>query len=863
MNIRRGFLALAAMILCVGFFSAPAMAAGCGGGAIDVEGDYIAEHTGDCELSSITAGGNVFVTATGKITIGDISAGGEVYLEAQGGNTQAGSITSANGGSIVIYSNGSTTTNSLESDAQLTLFQNGNVTINGTASFAWGMVAEGSGDINVTGAITGTGSGHIIQLSAFDLGHKITLGGNITAPGYGIGLNAGSTISTKSINTNGTTSYLDVRFFPNQSGGNAAFLLGDGGTNGVDGSVTATRTTGNSGVIVDNPGTGGVELDGAKINVQSSAGASGEIFVKAPNGPVKVKGHLSVNGATGQRAGHIILISDTLVTTGGAQISSDDTVTANHNHYVVLTGSNLTYTGGLTLSVKGNTSSGLYLMAKGSQSLTIPTDVSEPIFPGSPNAQRAAVTVTSTDSNKLTMNVDGRDNRVILHAYPMTFSGGPIDINADRSNVYFQYAGAAANNNSLVFNGGTVNVFANSSIAGEHAGKIHMWVDRLGTPVPAINLYASEGKDGGTVEIIAANGTIPVGDGTGKIKIEANAGVGNGGKGGTVTIYGQVQDLNDQDSILAKGDGSGEGGNVTITQASGNLDPATQGINVPVIIRVDGGGSRVPGDSYGSISLNYVTCKQWKTNAATYPRFAWDCITPDTGANIATLVTAGASLSSTLQLDLAVLNSPLPANPAVGVYAMNQLYDFESFFGKPHVGPYSAEFGRSSVSWLRVSATFATSGGTSNATISGSPTIMVAALVHELGHHLDYIFGPGLQNLSSQTAWKNLIAPDFATMDGMPCNAVFFAATCSTYPSITNSQRFRLRFPGLFDPPAASGAVREYEFFAHMFEHVESFLTGNPPSYQSEPELEKAMDTMVQLKAYMSNLIASPPSPVK
>jgi len=32
---------------------------------------------------------------------------------------------------------------------------------------------------------------------------------------------------------------------------------------------------------------------------------------------------------------------------------------------------------------------------------------------------------------------------------------------------------------------------------------------------------------------------------------------------------------------------------------------------------------------------------------------------------------------------------------------------------------------------------------------------------------------------------------------------------------------------------------------------------------QVEPELEKALDSMVQLKGHMSNLIANPPQPVK
>jgi hypothetical protein len=92
-------------------------------------------------------------------------------------------------------------------------------------------------------------------------------------------------------------------------------------------------------------------------------------------------------------------------------------------------------------------------------------------------------------------------------------------------------------------------------------------------------------------------------------------------------------------------------------------------------------------------------------------------------------------------------------------------------------------------------------------------------------------------------------------MDGKLCTTVFFPATCSANPTKTNSQIFDLKFPGI--------GHAEGELFPAMFEHVNSFLTGNPPSYQVEPELERALDTMTSLKSYMSNLIASPPPATK
>ena len=128
-------------------------------------------------------------------------------------------------------------------------------------------------------------------------------------------------------------------------------------------------------------------------------------------------------------------------------------------------------------------------------------------------------------------------------------------------------------------------------------------------------------------------------------------------------------------------------------------------------------------------------------------------------------------------------------------------------------------------------------------------------LVHELGRQADYIWGPGLQILSAQSAWSNLIGPEFTAMDGRACTTVFFPATCNANPGKTNSQIFDSRFPGIGHSSS--------ELFAAMFEHVNSFLTGNAPSYQVEPELEKALDTMTFLKSAMSNLIASPPPATK
>ena len=44
-----------------------------------------------------------------------------------------------------------------------------------------------------------------------------------------------------------------------------------------------------------------------------------------------------------------------------------------------------------------------------------------------------------------------------------------------------------------------------------------------------------------------------------------------------------------------------------------------------------------------------------------------------------------------------------------------------------------------------------------------------------------------------------------------------------------------------------------------MFEHVLIEMTGSPPSYEVEPELEKALGALTQLKDYMINQVINNP----
>jgi hypothetical protein len=319
MNIRRSFLALTAMILSVGFFSAPAMAAGCSAGPINVAGDYIADHTGDCVINGITAGGRVSVKATGSITInGPTTAGGDVSFEAQGGNAQVGAVTSGNSGSISIFSSAAITALDLDSAGSLALFSSGNITVTGMAKAVWNVASEGGGNINISGAVTSgasylaaistTGAGNTLTLGstvtagALDLiapgnihvigainsisvgshvdikntaaGGTIKLDGTITAPGQKVQIVSFGNISTKTIDTTSTTSGVgDVRIIAhkNATGAIPAFVIGgSANSNGVNGSIIAnTQTAGGQSPYTTNHNVGIVNCYARRIFARS------------------------------------------------------------------------------------------------------------------------------------------------------------------------------------------------------------------------------------------------------------------------------------------------------------------------------------------------------------------------------------------------------------------------------------------------------------------------------------------------------------------------------------------------------------------------------------------------------------------
>jgi len=700
---------------------------------------------------------------------------------------------------------------------------------------------QNTGTVTISANLDTGGSGYIaVRTYGTSTSNTISISGSLTAQGWFVLLDAGGNIKTQDITTSkvggGQSGIVCIRANLRGSANSTFVLSGSTGTNnanGVNGTIHAVNPNSQGepppyytgGINIANGGTGGINIQAVSaLDFSIQGSQNGLVELHAPFGTITFPSGtstLSLDGYGSNGAGAILLDAATVVTNATTLTASD--VGTGKRHNVSIAAATITANGATLIKADG--------------------------FNNNENIDNPNVRFLAQGAiqNQVTFYQSGNlisTNSVLNASGPVTFNGsGAMTVQAlgNNTNVHFQFRWPLTNTGSVAFNGGNVVVNANG-----HSGT---------------------NEQGGTVTFDVYN-PITLGAST-TLTLNAN-GVGSG-NGGTVsiniagttpmTLSNVLNNIDQQVSISAIAgisgpNPNGQGGTVTITHAAGTIDPnhSLQGINVPMIIRVDGGPNLGTSGNDGSISLNGVTCQQWKTNAQTYPKVGWDCIDPTGGTNIATLVSAGASFSTTIQFDLAVLVSPPPADPMVGVYAMNSLLQFQQFFGKTQVGPYTNQYGINNRSWLRVASTFKNSSNGDNATLSGSPTIMVGALVHELGHNLDFIWGPPNQLLSSQAAWTSLGSPDFAYMDSQPCNGVFFQATCDAYSATnTNSQIFAIQFPEINNAD---------ERFAAMFEHVESVLTGNPPSYQVVPELEKALEALPQQKQYMMNTIASPPNPV-
>lgn len=315
---------------------------------------------------------------------------------------------------------------------------------------------------------------------------------------------------------------------------------------------------------------------------------------------------------------------------------------------------------------------------------------------------------------------------------------------------------------------------------------------------------------------------------------------------------------------------SGDGGRIelkatTSGTALGSNNQAVLGpINVNALMKVEPSGNSA--SFLGSIQINGVTCQQQSTGLNVYPRTYWNCVHQTNPTGEEALVADGANslppnLKAYLELTKVGLSND---NRTVQIYAMDNIDSFLSYTNSP--APDTGTLGVYGIgsNSFRVAAAFIrveTAGGLVNARdAADSQTVVAATMVHELGHHLDYIWG----NLSQQLPFAappgpnpppNHVLTDLSRLQNSgACVNAFTAQTCATPPAgADNLQRFQ----------AQNFSTNPVELFPYVFENLIRATTGNPPAYSVDLDLETAIQTQfLDMSNYIQGLINQPPAAV-
>jgi len=522
----------------------------------------------DTLLGDITISGNINGTASsGELDVTAATTGtagviGSVYV---GGNITAKNY------NILLYSTSTIETGAINggtdgtSGGEITITPQGTLTVNGDIDANGDLTVSVPADVTVTGAINGAASTGTISVTTTANTGSIDIAGGITAPDYDVVLNSQSTVVTGTINVSSATGGNTIRIFTDEGGGSDLLTIGTGGIAGLNASNSGSS---NTQIGIQNAGSGGMQVNGSVVNVSSSAGPAGGIFLDAGTGTITVTGTLSADGSSGQSAGQIILNAG-IVTANGATITASDDGTAGQVHYVTLSAGTINYTSGFTVSANGSSNyAGVYLAPAGSQPLTIPTDPTSPIVVGSISFANTGLSI-SGDSSALNVNATGPENTVQIAGYPLVFSGGPVNITASQSDVYLSYVG------DLQFNGGNVVIDTSTTVSGAAAGSINIYATSMSTtPAGNVALKANGGGNGGNITVFPGTGNISMGTNAGDYAVSSNGG-SFGGNGGTIDINpasGNIT-IDTADAITAVASGVGNGGTIELI-ANPNLTAA-------------------------------------------------------------------------------------------------------------------------------------------------------------------------------------------------------------------------------------------------------------------------------------------------
>ena len=653
------------------------------------------------QAQALTAnGGPITLTGNGGTTTGALSAtAGNVWVDDSGGSVTLGSVNTASGGSggeIQIYSgNGSVTTGALtttSSPGQATtgliqVWATTTITVNGAVQSGYSVEiiapsSSGGGVTTGTTANTITTTGAVssaAQPIAINAAGQISIGGNVSSNGGAIAIHANVSASASTSTATFSTSAAT-------------------GANGVAGTINASGSGSSNGIYLTNGGTGGITLKNAGDLSSSGGGvvvdACNENDVSTCTAPIVIgAGTLSTDGGSNP-AGIQLFIGGTITTQGGTTLSASDSVTGSgvKIHYVTLSATTITLSGNLTINVNGDNPVGgpsgggsIELNNLGANSASDGFATFGAVTVTTTAAPTSALTITG--SGTLTGTSQGKNQLVGMQGggSALTYSAGTLTFNTNDSSSTIEVLSAS----------GTATNFSGSAPANLNAigpssgngggGTINFYPGSMGTITPKLTLKANGAGTGlgGNINLIAGSGNVSLGSNAGSLSLSATGGstvsggnvtggaisvstpgnvtldsssvapnvtaaAGSNNGGGSISINAAALTYPSGITLTATGDGSGAGGNITLSttstiniastplhfNASGGSSSQTGGVvtivnasnfDVNTYMNVVGGSSVSSTSFDGQVNLNGVNCQQWFVNSSQWPKTYWDC----------------------------------------------------------------------------------------------------------------------------------------------------------------------------------------------------------------------------------------------
>jgi len=612
-----------------------------------------------------------------------------------------------------------------------------------------------------------------------------------------------------------------------------------------------------------------IYVDKFSVNVTENevlvAGA-GNLTVKAKSDNAKVEitaKPLKFNNGTSQ----------IFATGDGSQINIDYPGAASGVNSIVFSGGAATFNtdndqataGDIHITadgIKGNDGSALNLLARGKATFNggnVTVNAAKVNLEDSANSVDVSSIGTSGEGGDI--NLILTDNLTIVGSLKSngmsSGKGGNITVQTPQR-ADFSMASFAANGGCDDGDGGTISISADQRIVGS-GGALAKGAGNCSIPFAQRRTAAvSNALTNGDGGVILYAGPVDPDFFTGPLTgLSVDAESANG-KGGTISIVNtnplDISHLVAPNAITARGAGTGEGGHVFINEVT--KEPTSIGIDK--VIAVSGGDGLNINSPNGSISLNGVECQQWKTGFD-YPSTYWNCVDGSRATGLP-IATAAHGLEQGLR-DLLRNDTITPQNPNVSVYLMSSIDSYADFFteknfrGKKAVYGISSNLKKNAAAFVNIHSNAGDQAATAPLfpAASGSGTAAQAALIHELGHELDYMWG----DLSGQLPFvdpangASHVKNDLTTLlNSGACTNAFTIDTCNV-PGIAGLSDNLARYKGL------GYSTVPTELFAIVFEHRESLRNG----HSAAPDLEKSVDTQFPLmQGYVQGLINNPPA---